>query len=163
MELNNTAHVSPGDIKRFVHGDQWEGAGQHEIGKPVTEITDWVFARILVPDGYVLRGPDVRINNDALCWWSETGQWARVRDVWPTLGDNVLIADLLLAAKKQGWKCYFATTTADGPKVGRVKVGRVKGTRIELLEGHRWMDPGELVVVFAAPTIVLAALSFVKS
>ena len=140
MELNNTAHVTAGDIKRFVHGDQWEGAGGHEIGKPVTEITDWVFARILVPDGYVLRGPDVRINNDALCWWSETGQWARVRDVWPTLGNNVLIADLLLAAKKQGWKCYFATTTADGPKVGRVK-----GTRIELLEGHRWMDVGEIV------------------
>ena len=140
MELNNTAHVSAGGIKRFVHGDQWEGAGGHEIGKPVTEITDWVFARVLVPEGYVLRGPDVRINNDALCWWSETGQWARVRDVWPTLGDNVLIADLLLAAKNQGWKCYFATTTADGPKVGTVK-----GTRIELLEGHRWMDVGELV------------------
>ena len=117
-----------------------------------------MFARVLVPEGYVLRGPDVRINDDAMCWWSETGQWAHVRDVWPTLGDNVLIADLLLAAKKQGWKCYFATTTADGPKVGRVK-----GTRIELLEGHRWMDPGEFVVVFAATNIVLAALSSVKS
>ena len=140
MELNNTAHVSAGDIKRFVHGDQWEGAGGHEIGKPVTEITDWVFARIPAPEGYVLRGPDVRINDDALCWWSETGQWARVRDVWPTLGNNVLIADLLRVARKKKWKVYFATKTDAVPKAGKLV-----GTRIELLEGHRWMDVGELV------------------
>ena len=99
-----------------------------------------MFARILVPEGYVLRGPDVRINNDALCWWSETKQWVRVLDIWPELGQNVLIADLLRAAWKKKWKVYFATTTADGPKVGTVE-----GTRIELLEGHRWLDPGELV------------------
>ena len=137
MELNSTAHVTAGDIKRFVHGDQWEGAGQHEIGKPVTEITDWVFARILVPEGYVLRGPDVRINNDALCWWSETKQWVRVLDIWPELGQNVLIADLLRAARKQKWKVYFATAVEP--------VGKLVGTRIEILEGHRWMDVGEIV------------------
>ena len=28
---------------------------------------------------------------------------------------------------------------------------------------HRWMDPEELVVVFAAASIVLAVLGFVKS
>ena len=40
MELNNTAHVSAGDIKRFVHGDQWEGAGGHEIGKQFDVLGD---------------------------------------------------------------------------------------------------------------------------
>ena len=114
-----------------------------------------MFARILVPEGYVLRGPDVRINNDALCWWSETKQWVRVLDIWPELGQNVLIADLLRAAWKKKWKVYFATAVEP--------VGKLVGTRIELLEGHRWMDPGELVVVFAAASIVLAILSFVKS
>ena len=57
MELTPSSIVSPGDIKRFKFGDQWESAGRHELGKSVGDIDEWVFARVLVPAEYRLYGP----------------------------------------------------------------------------------------------------------
>ena len=167
VELTSTATVSAGDIKRFLYGDQWESAGRHELGKSVGEITDWVFARVLVPAEYRLCGPHEHIDNDSLCWWSETEQWAKPADVWPGIGNGALIADLLVAAKKNGTKAYFATAVE--PDIADVGVAQPKavvpeaseavevpvastpvvskGIEIEILEGHRWMDAGEHVRV----------------
>ena len=163
MELTPTSIVSPGDIKRFKFGDQWESAGRHEIGKSVGDIDEWVFARVLVPAEYRLCGPHEKTTNDSICWWSETERWAKPSDVWPSIGNGALIADLIIAAKKNGTRAYFATAVE--PDIADVGVAQPKAVvsgaseaaaapvasapvvnkRIEILEGHRWMDAGEIV------------------
>ena len=165
MELTPTATVSAGDIKRFLYGDQWESAGRHELGKSVGDIDEWVFARVLVPAEYRLCGPHEKTTNDSICWWSETEQWAKPSDVWPGIGNGALIADLIIAAKKNGTRAYFATAVE--PDIADVGVAQPKAVvsgaseaaaapvasapvvnkRIEILEGHRWMDAGEIVRV----------------
>jgi len=89
---------------------------------------------VSVPNGYQLCGTYDRANEGDLCWRTDVGQW---------MPYDLPGTALKRAARKNGYRAHYVTP-AKGVETSEGPTYKLDGKRIELLEGHRWMDASRL-------------------